>query len=86
MSVVPKQIKNRREAKVSESLQAQGYEVYHKGFPDFLAYNPQTSKLLFVEVKRKLRRPTEKMGLSAHQRRVIEILRKFHEVQIIYEG
>lgn len=75
---------NYREIKTFKKLKNKGYEVYHKGFPDFLVYNEKTNKLIFVEVKRKLKRMTKKMGLSKHQHRVIDILKKFIPVEIWY--
>ena len=76
--------KNKRERIVYDELVSQGYEVYHKGYPDFLAYKSDTNELLFIEVKKKQKKPSLKMGLSDHQRRVIDVLRKFIEVKIVY--
>jgi len=75
---------NKRELKILNELLSQGYEVYHKGYPDFIAYHPETEEVRFVEVKRQQRRPTPKMGLSKHQERVIEILRKIARVDVSY--
>lgn len=75
---------NLRESKILTRLLKKGFEVYHRGFPDFLAYQEETNTLIFVEVKRKQRRKTHKMGLTVYQRRVIEILKKFHKVYVVY--
>ena len=75
---------NRREKEVGEYLENLGFEVYHKGYPDFLVYNPVTDEVSFVEVKRKQRHNTEKMGLSSHQKRVIELLGKIADVKVEY--
>ena len=64
---------NPREQAVIDRLQADGFEVLNKGWPDLLAVKDY--EVVAVEVKRKQKRKTKKMGLSAHQRRVIEILR-----------
>ncbi len=79
-----KRIRNRRENIVLYELLQKGYEVFHKGYPDFLVYDEANNELSFIEVKRKQRRKTKKMGLSKHQQRVIEILKKFHKVEIRY--
>ena len=75
---------NQRERLVYEELIEQGYEVHHKGFPDFLAYHPEKEELMFVEVKTEPTEWTETAGLTVSQYRVCEILHKFHEVLIKY--
>lgn len=63
---------NNREVQVFNKYSKEGWEIYHRGFPDFIMFKDGMVK--FVEVKRKQKRPTKKMGLSRYQRRVIEIL------------
>lgn len=54
---------NKREAEVYDKLIKEGYEVYHAGFPDFLAYNPGTNKIVFIEVKAESQRENKRGGL-----------------------
>lgn len=65
---------NHREQATIDKYESQGYEVLTKGWPDLLCF--KDGKAVLVEVKRTQRRPTKKMGLSKHQRRVIDILRE----------
>lgn len=44
-------LENVAEITVAERLIADGYEVVRRGWPDFLAYNPDTGSVRFVEVK-----------------------------------
>ena len=89
-------IKNYRELTIFSKLNRKGFEVYKKGWPDFLAYNPNTKKIIFVEVKRttasKPKPGWEKFesksykrggGLSSHQIKVSEILSNFCEVWVV---
>lgn len=65
---------NPRERQFQEDMLAQGFEVYSRGWPDFLVYDRKRNKVKFVEIKRK-QKPSPKMGLSIHQKTMIEILR-----------
>jgi hypothetical protein len=73
---------NKREAKVYEEYKKEGWEVFHKGWPDFLVY--KSGNLRMIEVKREQKRPSKKMGLSKHQRRMKEILERFVDYRVIY--
>jgi len=77
--------KNKREQQVQQEYLSQGYMVFYRGWPDFLCYNPDTGHICCLEVKRKQRHKTTKMGLSDYQRQVHRILRKAGlEVYTIY--
>jgi hypothetical protein len=77
--------KNKRERAFQEEAILDGYEVLSKGWPDFLLYKQLTNKAVFVEVKRKQKHVTLKMGLSKHQQRVHEILKNLGlNVKTIY--
>lgn len=76
---------NRRERQIQEEMIDAGYEVLSKGWPDFLCYRPKDGKVVFLEVKRKQIRPSKKMGLSKHQKRVHEILMALGlDVRVVY--
>lgn len=75
---------NESEKIIYDRLIEEGYEVYHKGYPDFLVFNPKTKKLSFIEVKREAQRKRKRGGLTKRQARVLQILNKFHEVKIEY--
>ena len=76
---------NRREQTVKARYVAQGYEAIQKGWPDFCFV--RGDEVRFVEVKRAGSQHTEKMGLSAHQRRMIKIFRQLGlHVTIAYES
>lgn len=75
--------KNRRERKVAEEYERDGWEVLHKGWPDFLMV--RNGEIRLIEVKRKQGRETKKMGLSAHQRKVKEVLEKILPYEVRYE-
>ena len=66
---------NKREKQFQKEMLEQGFEVFSRGWPDFLVYDRENNKAKFVEIKRKQKRPSEKMGLSQHQRNVLEILK-----------
>ena len=74
---------NRREIAVLKKYKELGYNYLTKGYPDFCFYNNE--KVIFVEVKRKQKRPTSKTGLSKQQRTMIEIFKKLGlDVKIEY--
>ena len=79
-----KRPKNEREGKIYDLFSTDNWEILHKGFPDFLLFKEKENKLKFIEVKRKQKKQTAKMGLSAHQRRIKEILSRFFEYEVIY--
>ena len=64
---------NRREREIIDKYKKRGYEVLTKGWPDLLLH--KNGKVIAIEVKRKQKRPSKKMGLSKHQKRCHEILR-----------
>ena len=77
--------KNIRERQVQEAGLNDGWEVLSKGWPDFLLYKEETNEALFIEVKRTCK--SEKHGLSKHQRRMHEILKKLGlDVVVQYIG
>lgn len=59
-----------------------GFEYLKKGWPDFLFY--KGDKIIMVEVKKELKIPTQKMGLSSHQRKMREILSKHFDYKVEY--
>ena len=65
---------NVREIAVLEKYKKLGYDYLTKGYPDFCFYNDE--EVIFVEVKRKQKRKTAKMGLSIHQRKMIDIFKR----------
>jgi VRR-NUC domain len=65
---------NKREIATLEKYKDLGYNYLTKGYPDFCFYND--NEVIFVEVKRKQRRPSLKMGLSIHQKKMIEIFQR----------
>lgn len=75
--------KNKRERRVAEEYEREGWEVLHKGWPDFLMF--RNGEIRLIEVKRKQRRKTKKMGLSEHQNRVKQILEKVLAYEVRYE-
>ena len=77
-----RQIKNKRESEIQKKYEQLGYSYLKKGWPDFLFV--RDDKVIMVEVKRKQRRPSEKGGLSKHQRNMRDILSKYFEYVIEY--
>ena len=77
-----REIKNIRERLVAERWKKNGYEVLKKGWPDFLCV--KGSEVVMVEVKRKQKRRSKKMGLSRHQIRMKEILEKVCRYEVEY--
>lgn len=74
---------NEREKQVILEYIDKGYEVLTKGYPDLLCI--KNDKIKFIEVKRKQKRITLKGGLSIHQKKVHEILKKNgFDVEIFY--
>ena len=65
---------NKREEEVAEKYERMGFKNLHKGWPDFIFYNDD--KIFFVEVKRKQKCPSKKMGLSSHQSKMISLLKR----------
>jgi len=65
---------NRREKFIWDKYINMGYSGITKGYPDFCFYNDK--EVLFIEVKRKQKRPSVKMGLSRHQREMISIFKR----------
>ena len=66
--------KNRRERAIQERAVNAGYEILHRGWPDFLVYKEDTNEAIFLEVKRKCKRP-HKTGLTKYQKRIHQILK-----------
>ncbi|MCK5602662.1 VRR-NUC domain-containing protein [Candidatus Pacearchaeota archaeon] len=79
-----------REIKVQSQLIADGFRTFRTGWPDFLAFNPDTKEIKFVEVKSK--KVVVKNGkeivsfgkLKTNQKEVIEVLKQLCPVEIIY--
>ena len=79
-----------REIKVQSQLIADGFDTFRTGYPDFLAYNPKTKEIKFVEVKGK--KTVVKNGkevvslgkLKSNQKEIIEVLKMLCPVEIIY--
>ena len=65
---------NKREIAILKKYIDLGYNYLTKGYPDFCFYNDK--KIIFVEVKKKQKRKTPKMGLSVHQEKMIEIFKR----------
>ena len=62
---------NKREQSVFKKYTELGYNCLTKGYPDFCFYKDK--EVVFVEVKRKQKKPSSQMGLSKHQRKMIDI-------------
>ena len=77
-----RQIKKERERIVCEKWESLGYEVLKKGWPDFLCV--RGDEVVMIEVKRKQKRASKKMGLSRHQARMKEILSKLSRYEVEY--
>lgn len=60
------------EAKFRAEAQARGFEIYHKGYPDYCLVRGDTA--VFVEVKRSTVKSGKKRGFSRHQRTMMTIL------------
>ena len=79
-----------REIKVQSQLIAKGFETFHTGWPDFLAFNPDTKEIKFIEVKSKKTvikngKKVVSLGkLKSNQKEVIEILKQLCPVEIVY--
>ena len=65
---------NKREIAVYEKYKQLGYDCLTKGYPDFCFFNE--NEVIFIEVKRKQIKPSKKMGLSAHQTKMIELFKR----------
>lgn len=71
---------NAAERVVADSLEAEGWELLHRGWPDFLAV--RGDKVRFIEVKRAFQPDPD--NLSMYQRRVAAILAKLGiEVEVL---
>ena len=74
---------NHREISIFEKYIDLGYECLTKGYPDFCFFNDK--EVIFIEVKRKQKRPSKKMGLSQHQNKMIEIFKRLGlNVSVVY--
>lgn len=73
-------IKNYRERQVVERHERDGWEALRKGWPDFLFVKDGVIKMVEVKRKTKLRGS----GMSAHQRRMKELLSKYFEYTAEY--
>jgi len=65
---------NKRELSVYNKYTELGYNCLTKGYPDFCFYND--NEILFIEVKRKQVRSSIKMGLSKHQKTMIDVFKR----------
>lgn len=65
---------NKREILVYQSYKDKGYNCLTKGYPDFCFYND--TEVIFVEVKRKQKRKSKKMGLSVQQRTMLDLFKR----------
>lgn len=65
---------NKREHNVAKDMEAKGWQIMTKGYPDLFCF--KGNKIKFIEVKRTQKRPTKKMGLSRHQRKMIKIMKR----------
>jgi len=74
--------KNAREKRVAEEFAAKGFEVIHKGWPDFLMISDD-DEIVMIEVKRKHK--LRGSGLSKHQKRMRDILSKHFKYEVRYE-
>ena len=74
---------NYREISVFEKYADLGYECLTKGYPDFCFFNDK--EVIFIEVKRKQKRASKKMGLSQHQNKMIGIFKRLGlNVSVVY--
>ena len=75
-------IKNKRENQVQKKYEQLGYSYLKKGWPDFLFV--KDGQLIMVEVKRKQKKPSKKMGLSRHQENMRTILSEHFQYIVEY--
>ena len=73
---------NTRERNIINKYKSLGFDYVTKGYPDICFF--KDDQILFVEVKRKLKKPSLKMGLSPHQRKLHEIFKRLG-IEIIIE-
>jgi hypothetical protein len=71
---------NRVEFEVASELERLGYEVFRRGWPDFLAY--KDGKVRFVEVKPPNSSKREWHDLCGAQRRIAKILADVFGVEV----
>ena len=75
--------RNKREAQFQVKMMQQGWEVYHKGYPDFLCHNPITGEIKAFEIKPL--KGKEGTGLSKQQKRMIDLFNKVGiETKVVY--
>lgn len=60
------------EAKFRAEAQARGFQIYHKGYPDYCFVKGNAA--VFVEVKRPTMKSGKKQGFSRHQQTMMAIL------------
>ena len=69
---------NKAEVRIAQKLEAEGYRVIKKGWPDFVAV--KNGNIRFIEVKR-----SRNQTLKKHQQEMREILQAFGiEVEVMY--
>lgn len=74
---------NKREISIWNEYTSRGYKGLTKGYPDFCFYND--NEVIFIEVKRKQKRVTKKMGLSKHQTEMISVFKRLGlSVKVVY--
>lgn len=73
---------NARERSYKKIAEDAGWKVYHRGFPDFLMFDPLAKKIKFVEIKG-IRRSAD--GCTSEQRELIDILKLVGlDVEVVY--
>lgn len=74
---------NKREITICEKYKGLGYNYLTKGYPDFCFFNDK--EVIFIEVKRKQKKPSKKMGLSMHQTKMITIFKRLGlNISVVY--
>ncbi|MFA5396812.1 MAG: hypothetical protein WC346_12465 [Methanogenium sp.] len=70
------------ETKFRDEAKNKGFEIFHKGYPDYVIR--KDGKIIFVEVKRKCR--SIKQGFSKHQLQMKAILQSLGCEYRVYRG
>jgi len=75
---------NVREKMAKKMLEKEGYTVYTKGWPDFLAYNLDTNMFKLVEVKDSSCYSKPYHGLSVEQQDIKMFLKRIMDYEMIF--
>ena len=62
---------NKYELDAAQKLITKGYRVFKKGWPDFLAFHPETKEIVLVEVKRREHLHSGLRGAQGEMRKIL---------------